>query len=127
MAMAEILRDRDQFERRILSKNAGIAETLPVDRPVFLDRAIPDSIAYFRFHGLDDAVPLHLSQKYRYRRVFLMEPVPYHNDPIRLERQAEAGEIARLLEAAYAALGYPLIRVPFLPVNERARFILERS
>jgi predicted ATPase len=122
----EIIQDRALFEHRILTRNAAIAETLSPGRQTFLDRAVPDSIAYFQFHGIDATEPRALSRLYRYRHVFFFEAISYQNDPIRIEQRAEAEKIEALLIEAYEGLGYALIRVPVLKVADRVRFVLDR-
>jgi predicted ATPase len=47
-------------------------------------------------------------------------------DPVRSENAQSADRIEGLIEAAYSGLGYDIIRVPVMPVRERAEFVLSR-
>ena len=55
--LEQIKADGLAFERNILFKKINIEESLPKDTIVFLDRAVPDSMAYFRLEGLNTEEP----------------------------------------------------------------------
>lgn len=65
----EIRRNEAQFQKEVLLRNLRREITLPIDRDVLLDRAIPDSIAFYLLQGPD---PNHIRQQAlgRYRRIF---------------------------------------------------------
>ena len=118
--------DIHAFERRILNKKIEIERSLAVDSVVFLDRAVADSIAYYRFSGLDPGEVLVKSRTYRYKKIFLFERLLFEKDPVRSEDENMAAELEMLLIESYRALGYSPVRVPLLPVGERVDFILKR-
>ncbi len=124
-SLIEIKRDVLAFERTILCRKLGIESALPTDELIFLDRAIPDSIAYFIFEGLDPSEPLLESRIFRYRRVFLFDRLILENDRVRAEDEAMAAAIDGLLERAYRDLGYAVRRVPVMPVADRVDDVLE--
>ncbi len=123
-ALSEIKTDILAFERQILIEKVRIEKKLPKPQIVFLDRAVPDSIAYFQIEGLDISEPLKYSQFARYRNVFLFERLTFEKDPVRSENQALAVRIEGLLTKSYAMLGYEIIRVPVLTVAQRINFVL---
>jgi predicted ATPase len=125
-ALSEIKADILAFERKILIEKVCIEKKLPKPQMVFLDRAIPDSIAYFQIEGLDISEPLQYSQSARYRKVFLFDRLTLEKDPVRSENQALAIRIEGLLAKSYAMLGYETIRVPVLAVAQRINFVLAR-
>lgn len=112
------------FERRILLKKWAIEDTLPRRQEIFLDRALPDSIAYYRIEGLDPREPIRLSRRIRYRSIFLFDKLPFEKDAVRTEDRQLADRIETLLEACYSNLGYTTIRVPVMPIDQRADFVL---
>ena len=118
--------DIQGFERTILMEKVRIEAGLPADRTVFLDRAVPDSIAYYRIEGLDPAEAEAEAGRWRYRRVFLFERLSFEADGVRSENDRKAQLLEELLTDVYQRLGYPVIRVPVLPVRERADWILKR-
>jgi predicted ATPase len=124
VTLSEIKADILAFERQILIEKVHIENKLPKPRLIFLDRAVPDSIAYFQIEGLDIAEPLEYSQSVRYHKIFLFERLTYEKDPVRSENQSLAIRIERLLNKCYAMLGYEVIRVPVLAVDQRIDFIL---
>jgi predicted ATPase len=122
--LAEIKSDSARFEGHIFRIKLGIEARLPAHEQLFLDRALPDSIAYYRLEGLDPAEPRRYSRRVRYSRVFLFEPIEFTNDPIRSENTETAARIERLLEESYTELGYTIARVPLMPVTARTDFVL---
>lgn len=91
---------------------------------VFLDRGLPDSLAYFRLAGLDVAAAMQASRRNRYDAVFLFDRLPIVQDGVRVEGEAMAARIDEMLMQDYKALGYDPVRVPVMPVEKRADFIL---
>ena len=122
--LQEIKADPLHFERRILLKKIDIESQLPATERLFLDRGVPDSIAYFRFEGLDSSEPERFSRLVRYRRVFFFDRLQFTRDAVRSEDDDSAETLERLLEVSYRELGYDLIRVPVMTVAERTRLVL---
>lgn len=123
----EIKSDPARFEGHIFRTKLAIEARLPVQERLFLDRALPDSIAYYRLEGLDPTEPRRQSRRVRYRRVFLFERIEFMKDPVRTEDAETAAHIERLIEEAYTDLDYTVVRVPVMPVAERADFVLARA
>jgi predicted ATPase len=125
--LVDIKSDAAWFEGRIFRTKLAVETRLPAYERLFLDRALPDSIAYYRLYGLHPAEPMDHSRQIRYWAVFLFERLGLITDPVRSENPDTADRIERLIEEAYRELGYPLVRVPVLPIGERAEFVLSRS
>lgn len=125
--LEQIKADALAFEGHILMEKVRIERRLPSDQLVFMDRAVPDSIAYFKIEGLDPAHPLSLSQEVRYKSVFLFERLAFEKDAVRSESHETAARLEALLQESYARLGYALVRVPVMPVDQRTAFILAHA
>ncbi len=123
--MASIKADVPAFERRILHEKVRVESLLPDRETIFLDRAVPDSIAYYKLEGLPPDEVMAKSSMVRYRKIFFFERLRFKKDEIRTEDTAGAARIGRELENVYRGLGYALLRVPIMPVRERADFILK--
>ena len=123
--LLQIKADPLPFERMILNRKIEIESALPDSEIIFLDRAIPDSIAYFELEGLDPEEPRSKSREFRYASVFLMDRLRFETDRVRTETDRMAATLDRLLETSYVELGYPVVRVPVLSVKKRCRFILD--
>jgi len=121
----EIKADMSLFEKNIFYRKIKIESSLPEKAIVFLDRAIPDSIAYFRFAGLNSEEPEKESAYIRYRKIFLFDRLRIKQDEVRNENEEDSILIERLIEETYKTIGYEIMRVPVLPVRRRADFILE--
>ena len=93
---------------------------------LFLDCAFPDALAFSRVNGLDPNEYLAGCFTYRYASVFILEALPLHQDGVRYHDVATADLIEAWLLRDYTALAYQLVRVPVMPVEERAAFILDR-
>jgi predicted ATPase len=121
----EIKADMFIFENSIFRRKITIENSLPEKAIIFLDRAIPDSMAYFRFAGLDPKEPEEKSADIRYRKIFLFDRLRIKQDEVRNENEGDSILIDRLIEETYLNLGYEITRVPVLPVARRVDFILE--
>jgi predicted ATPase len=115
------------FEREILTQKMAIERRLPPNKRIYLDRAVPDSIAYYQIEGLDAQEPLKASRSVRYGRVFLFEPLPFIKDAVRVEDHILASRIEKLLARCYTDLGYRVIRVPVLTVAQRTAYVIRNS
>jgi predicted ATPase len=124
--LLEIKSDEWAFERHILMEKVRIESTLKKDEIIFFDRGVPDSIAYYKLNGLDSVEPFQKSGAVRYQNVFFLERLLFLPDPVRSENEQTARRLGRLIEESYQSLGYDLIRVPLLSVEERTKFVLER-
>jgi predicted ATPase len=92
---------------------------------VFLDRALPDDLAFFRFSGLDPHEILVDCFHRRYASVFILDQLPFHLDGARLEDDTYTDCLDEWLVRDYSALGYDVVRVPVLSPQERLAFVLE--
>ena len=113
------------FEQSILDRKIEIEDALPKTAVIFFDRAIPDSIAYFKLENLDPAQPLAKSRSIRYKKIFFFERLVFEKDHVRSEDAAIASRLEALLEESYRHLGYTPLRVPLLSVQARTDFILK--
>lgn len=100
-------------------------ETVPV---VFLDRGIPDVLAYMHYIG--DAYPAFFDEackNHRYTKIFFLPPWEeiYTPDEERYENFEQAKLIADHLAETYTNYGYNLIEVPKETLDNRILFILE--
>lgn len=99
--------------------------------PVFFDRAIPEIIGYLRVEGLP--VPDHVAaaaRRYRYRtQIFVAPPWPeiYRQDEERRQSYPTAERTFEHVMAIYREYGYETIPLPLAPVEERARFVTDRT
>ena len=124
--LQQIKADAWAFERQILMAKVKLEAALARDDIIFLDRAVPDSIAYYKLCGLDSAEPLQKSRRVRYRKIFLFERLTFLSDPVRSEDEKTAERLGRLIEESYQSLGYNLIHVPLGSVADRTEFVLAR-
>lgn len=96
---------------------------------VFLDRGIPDVLAYMHYIG--DSYPAFFDaacKEFRYDKIFILPPWEeiYECDNERYENFAQATLIYQHLTETYQGYGYELIEVPCADVDARIDFILDR-
>ena len=125
-SLEQIKSDAYRFENHIFMAKLKIEAALPTKETIFLDRAVPDSIAYFQLEGLDPGQPLEKSKAVRYKKIFLFGRLDFLEDSVRSEDNQLANRLDNLLEAAYRKLQYEVVRVPAISIEDRAAFILER-
>jgi predicted ATPase len=124
LTLDEIRTDPEWFEN-VVRKQYAIEQALPKDKPAFLDRALPDSIAYYRLTGKAvDGILAEVLAKAHYRKVFLLDLVEFKNDEARNETPEQAMLIHGELREAYLGQGFEVVDVPVMSVAERADFIL---
>lgn len=119
--------DIDTRQRKILDlqlKNEKEADK--IKGAVFFDRGIPDGIVYYRLSGTK--IPLVLlseagKEKRDYKKVFIFDMLPYKTDSVRKEPEKIAKKIHEMIYQVYSELGYEIVKVPVMPVEERVRFI----
>jgi predicted ATPase len=122
----EIL-ENDADERAMTDWQRRVEHGLRATDVAFLDRALPDYLAWWRVHGLNPNELLAECFHHRYASVFMLDPLPFQPDDQRVE---EVAAIARYtiewLARDYSALGYRVVRVPVLSPQDRLAFVLER-
>ena len=104
--------------------NAKVEKT----ETVFLDRGIPDVLAYMDYIG--DDYPEHFIKACeinKYDAVFLLPPwkAIFTSDNERYENFEQSETIHSHLADTYTKYGYNLIEVPFGTIKERVNFILQ--
>ncbi len=122
----EIRKNQTAFQLGILDMQIQQEKELSLGDVVFLDRALPDALAYYRFLNLP--IDEKLTQALRtvsYKKIFILETLPLVNDYARMEDEAAQKEIHSLLVDVYTTLGFPIVQVPVLPPDERLDFILQ--
>ncbi len=113
------------LEGRISQFNQAAQLNEPV---VFLDRGIPDVLAYMDYAG--EPYPETYSKachEYLYDFVFVLAPWQeiYHSDNERYESFDQAVEIHEHLLGTYTKFNYDLKDVPFGSISTRTDFILD--
>jgi len=125
--VAEIRENQVAFQGAILDMQIAEESALSPEETVFLDRAIPDALAYYRFLGITpDEKVWNALQNVSYKKVFILDLLPLAPDYARTEDGGAQRRIHQLLVEAYASLPFPVVHVPVLPAEERVDFILKR-
>ncbi len=122
----EIRKNMKEFQIQVLTMQIDQEKELDVNQQVFLDRALPDALAYYQFLGLEyDERLLEQCNKYCYNKVFILDRLPLSNDYARLEDEAAQLRIHNLIIKVYQSFPCPIVFVPVLPPEERVDFILQ--
>jgi predicted ATPase len=123
----EIKRNKKEFQLAVLKMQIKEETHLNTQDLVFLDRALPDALAYYKFLDLkiDDQV-LEMCNKFCYKKIFILDRLPLVNDYARREDEEEQKIIHELIIDVYNSYPCPIVHVPVLPKEERVNFILNR-
>lgn len=108
------------FKRQTLRENYEFPEE------VFLDRCLIDSFAYCKY--LLNYVPDEIKNfNYgKYDLIFVLERIPLVKADHRIEKDDfEVEKIHNVLIDEYRSLGYNIVFVPLMPVEQRADFVIE--
>lgn len=124
-SIEEIRSNQKQFQLGILNMQIEQESSLSPDDLVFLDRAIPDALAYYRFLNLEvDQKLADALSKVSYSKIFILDYLPLVQDYARKEDEEAQIKIHKLLTEVYQSFPFPVTQVPVLPPNERVNFIL---
>src|SRR3989344_788759 len=122
----EIRANQLAFQTSVLEMQIAQEKALSKDDIVFLDRALPDALAYYRFLDLPEDEELqHALREVSYKKVFILDPLPMTADYARIEDEAAQKKIHTLITEMYGSLGFSIVHVPVLPPEERVDFILK--
>lgn len=122
----EIRANQLAFQRGVLDMQIREEQALSPRDTVFLDRALPDALAYYHFLNLPEDRKLEEAlAKASYKKVFILDPLPLAKDYARTEDESAQKRIHELLVDVYESLPFPIVRVPVLPPEERVDFILK--
>ena len=125
-SVEEIRNNQKEFQQGVLAMQIAQEQELSLTETVFLDRAIPDALAYYRFLGLsEDEQILNAMKRTSYKKIFILDPLPLVNDYARTEDVAAQKKIHKLLSEVYEELQLPVLHVPVLPPEERVEFVLK--
>lgn len=122
----EVRKHQAEFQLAILDMQIEQEKNLSPDDVVFLDRAIPDALAYYRFLNLPrDKKLLEALSLVSYKKIFILDCLPFVKDYARTEDDAAQKKIQTLLTEVYESLLFPVLHVPVLQPDERVDFILK--
>lgn len=116
------------YSEIMLQKRINQYEEISEEEISFLDRGIPDLIAYMIKDGIE--VPefyYDAAKKYKYNDIVFLTPPwkdIYKNDNERKETFEEAEIIHDTIKNTYQSIGYVCLDVPKESVKERVEFIL---
>lgn len=121
--------DREAFAELMLSwEMRSYRMAIAPKGIVILDRGVPDVLGYLRLNGL--SIPAYVEragQMFRYnRRVFIAPPWRdiFQIDAERKQSFEEAQATYEAMIETYSDLGYELIQLPLISVQERVNFLL---
>jgi len=122
----EIRKNQIEFQTGVLDMQIEEEASLSPDDMVFLDRALPDTLAYYRFLNLPvDKRLKDALKEVAYKRIFILDFLPLVNDYARSEDEVAQKKIHSLLIEVYESLPFSVVYVPVLLPEERVDFILK--
>jgi len=124
--LEEIRKNCVAFDYAICELTLKIESDLQHKEVLFLDRAFPDSLAFFQQFGLDPNEILPKCFHHHYASVFVLDRFPSIKDAARIEDDIAADFLDKQLASNYRALGYAVVRVPAYLPEERCMYILDK-
>lgn len=121
----EIRANQRQFQHKVLNLQIDLERRLDPQEMIFLDRGLPDEMAYYKYFNLDpDEKLVEYLKTATYKKVFVMDLLPLDKDYARTEDVAAQKALHELIIESYTARSEPIVMVPVLPPKERVAFIL---
>lgn len=114
-------------EKLLEARTKQFTEASSMEQMVFLDRGIPDVVAYMDYFNTSYPSKFTTACKeYTYDLVFLLPPWQeiYQTDSERYESFEESLKIHEFLKKTYLSFGYAPITVPIDTIEKRSDFIL---
>jgi predicted ATPase len=123
----EIRSDEVGLQYRLVPLKRAAEARAPRTKIVFFDRGMHDTIAYLRALGvyINYEVASDIIGASIYRKIFILDILPLISDNVRTESLTQAVRIHDLLKDSYEISEIPVVRVPVLPINQRADFVLQ--
>lgn len=122
----DIRTNKRKFQLGILDMQIEGEASIKTKEVVFMDRAIPDNLAYYQFIALDlDQKLIKALKEVSYKKIFILDRLPFTKDYARTENEEDRKNIHQLIIDVYTDLGFPIVFVPVLPPLERVEFILK--
>lgn len=123
-------RDPARFAELMLDRDIRTHEELCAgEGPALCDRGIPDLVAYGRILGLAETEHFaRAARLYRYNRTVFFAPPwreIYADDAERTEGWDHAQRIYGPMRDAYAEMGYRVVELPKVSVEDRLTFLLD--
>ena len=120
---------REDFQLRILEFQLKWENDIYQNtKRVFIDRGIPDGLAYATPHTETYERILEETKKTRYDKVFLIESLGFtEKTKVRREDLEESKKLENTIENIYRSFGYDPIRIPAFTIQERLELILEQT
>ena len=122
----DVRKNQREFQLGVLDMQIEQESQISPDVLVFLDRAIPDALAYYRFLNLSEEKKLaEALRTVSYKKIFILDCLTLVKDYARTEDEAAQRKIHSLIVEVYESLQFPIIIIPVLEPEERVNFILE--
>lgn len=122
----EIRSNQRQFQHKVLNLQIDLERRLDPQELTFLDRALPDELAYYQYFNLaPDEKLLEYLEFATYKKIFIMDLLPLDIDYARTEDVVAQKALHQLIIEIYQKRGEPVVMVPVLPPKERTQFVLD--
>lgn len=121
--LEQICADQLALQRMFVDRGIEGDSQLDPALPYVLDRGPVDAIAHYMHYGFDYAEVMKLANVWRYACVFYFEPLKYQQDAVRVETGEAAKHLDGCFVRAYQELGYHVVTVPLLSIEERTDFV----
>ena len=125
-SVEEIRSNQRQFQHKVLNLQIDLERRLVPHELVFLDRGLPDELAYYKYFNLppDEKLVEYLEHA-RYKKIYIMDLLPLCADYARTEDVDAQKALHQLIIDTYNQRSEPVVMVPVLPPKERVQFILD--
>ena len=125
-SLEEIRQNEAGFVHHLFNLQAEVERRLAPHDLLFLDRALPECITFHRINRLNPNEILPVCTRYRYACIFILDRFPLQQDGVRTEDDLASDFLDEWLERDSRTMGYNVVRVPVLSINDRLEYILDR-
>lgn len=125
-SIEDLRKNESVFQETIFQLKIFYESLLDPNETVFIDRGLPDSIAFWKLYNLPMKSDIENAIKNSsYKKVFLFERLPLVKEEFRPEPEEEISIMDKYNKEAYENLGHNIVNVPVMSVENRLKFVLE--
>lgn len=122
------------LQRKMLKMQLDEQAKLDPKELYFMDRGIPDIFVFHFFYKITQHKKLdwelyhelkNLAKHIKFKKVFLFDTLPLKKNNVRIENENDIEMLHRLSDVLYKDMGFEVINVPPMSVEERVNFVLK--
>lgn len=121
-----IFKNQKLLQDAIFQENILQHSKQDLNKLMFFDRGLPDSLPFYQVAKLDDSYIVNFSNLFMYKTVFYFEMLPnFERNNVRPQKNSEIEILSKKAIEVYKSMDIPIVTIPVLTIDARVHFILK--